>query len=47
MVYMFVWHGVEEDIRSDNEDDGNGSTNGHMKKAVGNGKIAANGKKDA
>lgn len=49
MVYMFVYHGVEEDIRSDNEDDA-GTTatavtpaNGHT--AAANGNPRGNGKK--
>lgn len=37
MVYMFIFHGVEEDIRSDNEEDEGGENdsharNGHSKK---------------
>lgn len=40
MVYMFLFHGVEEDIRSDNdEDDDDVTANGHNKAVeIGNGK---------
>lgn len=40
MVYMFVFHGVEEDIRSDNggeEEDAATAANGHGKLDAGNG----------
>lgn len=53
MVYMFVLHGVEEDIRSDNEEERGAAiapTNGHSghdgaDTAGGNGKPRSNGKK--
>ncbi|CAM9192043.1 unnamed protein product [Ectocarpus sp. 13 AM-2016] len=41
MVYMFVFHGVEEDIRSDNEQEEVATANGSEKKAVENGKPPA------
>lgn len=41
MVYMFVFHGVEEDIRSDNEEEEEATANGSEKKAVENGRPPA------
>lgn len=54
MVYMFVFHGVEEDIRSDNEEEGQDPASNESRSAAagghaqnGHSKAARDGKSPA